>query len=159
MLSVLGLVGLRLYYLQVSQHQELADLADRNRIRLRRVPAPRGLVFDRRHRPLVDTQPTFNASLVPEDSNNLSETIERLEGYLGQNQVADKIAAAEESGRPPYEPVVVQERLDWPQVVALEAHQLDLPGVSLDITPGRHYLYGKMAAHLLGYVGEVKKTI
>jgi len=158
MITVLALVSVRLFYLQVMQHQEMNELADRNRIRLRRVAAPRGLVFDRKHRPLVDTQPTFDAEIVPEDSTNLSETIERLESYLGgDDHVADKIAAADDEGRPPYEPVLVEERLDWPKVVALEAHQLDLPGVSLEITPGRHYLYGKMAAHLLGYVGEVSR--
>jgi penicillin-binding protein 2 len=157
-ITVLGLVSVRLYYLQVMQHHEMTELADRNRIRLHRVPAPRGLVFDLRHRPLVDTQPTFDAEIVPEDSPNLSETIERLEGYLGgDDHVADKIAAADEEGRPPYEPVLVAERLDWPKVVALEAHQLELPGVSLEITPGRHYLYGRLAAHLLGYVGEVSR--
>ncbi|HTR61628.1 MAG TPA: penicillin-binding transpeptidase domain-containing protein, partial [Candidatus Binataceae bacterium] len=157
MITVIALVSVRLYYLQVTQHQEMSELADRNRIRLRRVPAPRGLVFDRKHRPLVDTQPTFDAEIVPEDSTNLSETIERLEGYLGEDHVADKIAAADDEGRPPYDPVLVEERLDWPKVVALEAHQLDLPGVSLEITPGRHYLYGNLAAHLLGYVGEVSR--
>ena len=40
-------------------------------------------------------------------------------------------------------------------MVALETHQLELPGVSLQVTPRRHYLYGSLAAHLLGYVGEV----
>jgi penicillin-binding protein 2 len=158
MLTVFSFVGVRLYYLQVLHHQDALELADRNRIRIRRVPAPRGLVFDRNHRPLVDTKPSFDAMFVPEDSDNLSETIEKLGKYTGTDDAAEKIAAAEEEGRPPYEPVKVAERLDWPQVVALEAHQLELPGVSLEITPGRHYLYGQMAAHLLGYVGEVTKN-
>jgi penicillin-binding protein 2 len=157
MAAVFAVVTIRLYYLQVLQNKELSELADRNRIRIRRLPAPRGLVFDSRHRPLVDTRPTFDAVLVPEDADNLSATIEKLEHYLGTTGVAEKIAAAEEQGRPPYEPVTVQERLDWQQVVALEAHQLELPGVSLEITPGRHYLYGTLAAHLLGYVGEVNR--
>jgi penicillin-binding protein 2 len=158
MLAIFGLVGVRLYYLQVLHHQDMASLADRNRIRLRRLPAPRGLVFDRNHRPLVDTRPSFDAMIVPEDSDNLSATIERLEKYTGSDHVADKIADAEEEGRPPYDPVTVAERLDWQQVVALETHQLELPGVSLEITPARHYLYGELAAHLLGYVGEVTKN-
>jgi penicillin-binding protein 2 len=157
MAAVFAVVTIRLYYLQVLQNKELSELADRNRIRIRRLPAPRGLVFDSRHRPLVDTRPTFDAVLVPEDADNLSATIEKLEHYLGTTGVAEKIASAEEQGRPPYEPVTVQERLDWQQVVALEAHQLELPGVSLEITPGRHYLYGTLAAHLLGYVGEVNR--
>ena len=105
--------------------------------------------------PLVDTRPSFDAQIVPEDSDNLSLTIERLARYTGADDIADKISDADEAGRPPYEPITVAERLGWQQVVALEAHQLDLPGVSLQITPARHYLYGQLAAHLLGYVGEV----
>ena len=54
---------------------------------------------------------------------------------------------------------MVDERLDWPQVVALETHQLDLPGVSLQVKPRRHYFYDSLAAHLLGYVGEVTVRI
>src|SRR5262249_45596063 len=129
--------------------------ADRNRIRIRRVTAPRGLVFDRKHRPLVDTQPSFNAVIVPEDVPNLAQTVEGLEKLLGHTGVAEKLANADDAGRPEYEPVTVDERLDWSQVVALEAHQLELPGVSLETTPARHYLYGNLAAHMLGYVGEV----
>jgi penicillin-binding protein 2 len=155
MFAVLALVSVRLYYLQVLHHKENVEMADRNRIRLQRVPAPRGLVFDRNHRPLVDTRPSFDAQIVPEDSDNLSLTIERLARYTGADQIADKISDADQAGRPPYEPITVAERLGWQQVVALEAHQLDLPGVSLQITPARHYLYGQLAAHLLGYVGEV----
>jgi penicillin-binding protein 2 len=153
-----GLVAVRLYYLQVIKNSEFAELADRNRIRIRRVIAPRGLVFDARHRPLVDTRPSFNAVLVPEDSPNLSQTIESLEKLLGQTGVADKLTAADDEGRPEYEPVTVDERLEWPQVVALETHQLELPGVSLEAMPARHYLYGNLAAHLLGYVGEVDRN-
>ena len=155
MFAILGVVSVRLYYLQVLHHKENVELADRNRIRLQRVPAPRGLVFDRNHRPLVDTRPSFDAQIVPEDSDNLSLTIERLERYTGADQIADKISDADEAGRPPYEPITVAERLGWQQVVALETHQLELPGVSLQISPARHYLYGQLAAHLLGYVGEV----
>ena len=55
MFAIFALVSVRLYYLQVLHHQENVESADRNRIRIERVPAPRGLVFDRNHRPLVDT--------------------------------------------------------------------------------------------------------
>ncbi len=154
MLTALAVLTVRLYYLQVIRSQAMSELADRNRIRTLRVPAPRGIVFDRRHRPLVDTLPTFDAVVVPEDITDLSATIEKLETLLGGDHIAGTISQAEDEGRPPYDPITVEERLTWPQVVALEVHQLDLPGVSLQVTPRRHYLYGNLAAHLLGYVGE-----
>jgi penicillin-binding protein 2 len=152
---VLGAVALRLYYLQIIDTQQLTDLADRNRIRIRRLPASRGLIFDRRHRVLVDTRPSFDAVIVPEDVQNLPLTIHNLQRYLGEDHVADKISQAEDDGRPSSDPVTIKERLAWDQVVAVEAHQLDLAGVSIQVTPRRRYLYGPLAAHLLGYVGEV----
>jgi penicillin-binding protein 2 len=157
-LAAFSVLLVRLYYLQVMKFSEMAELADKNRIRLLRVPAPRGIVYDRRHRPLVDTRPSFDAVIVPEDTNNLSTTIEKLEQLLGENDVAGRIEQAQDEGRPAYDPITVDERLGWPQVVALETHQLDLPGVSLQVTPRRHYIYGTLAAHLLGYVGETTKS-
>jgi penicillin-binding protein 2 len=153
--AVLITAALRLYYLQVIRHHDLAELADRNRIRIQRLPALRGLVFDRHLRPLVDTKPSFDAVVVPEDSPDVAATITRLEKLIGPNNMAKKIDDADDEGRPEFEPVVVEERMDWSQVVALETHQLELPGVSLQVTPRRHYLYDSLAAHLLGYVGEV----
>ena len=153
--AVLITAALRLYYLQVIKHHELAELADRNRIRIQRLPALRGLVFDRHHRPLVDTKPSFDAVIVPEDTPDLDSTIDKLEKLLGPNDIAKKLEDADDEGRPDFEPVMVDERLDWPQVVALETHQLEFPGVSLQVTPRRHYIYDSLAAHLLGYVGEV----
>ncbi len=155
MMVALAAVAVRLYYLQVIETQQLSDLAERNRIRIRRLPAPRGLVYDDRHRPLVDTRPSFDAVVVPEDSGDLATTVENLERYLGEDHVADKLAQAQDEGRPEFDAITVEERLSWPQVVAVETHQLELPGVSLQVTPRRRYIYGPMAAHLLGYVGEV----
>lgn len=153
--AVLITAALRLYYLQVIRHHDLAELADRNRIRIQRLPALRGLVFDRHLRPLVDTKPSFDAVIVPEDSPDVATTVTRLEKLIGPNNMAKKIDDADDEERPEFEPVVVDERMDWSQVVALETHQLELPGVSLQVTPRRHYLYDSLAAHLLGYVGEV----
>ncbi|HLW71513.1 MAG TPA: penicillin-binding protein 2 [Candidatus Binataceae bacterium] len=155
MLAVLTAAAVRLYYLQLIKHHEMAELADRNRIRLQRLPALRGLVYDVRHRPLVDSHPSFAAVMVPEDAPDIAATSARLEKLLGQDGVAKKLDDADDQGRPDFEPVIVDEHLKWPQVVALETHQLELPGVSLEVEPRRHYIYGTLAAHLLGYVGEV----
>jgi len=153
--TVLGAAAVRLYYLQIIKHHDLSNLADRNRIRIQRMPALRGLVYDVHHRPLIDTRPSFDALMVPEDAPDLGRTVDRLEQLLGEDGAAKKLEDAQEQGRPEFEPVTVEERLNWQQVVTLETHQLDLPGVSLQVNPQRHYIYGPLGSHLLGYVGEV----
>ncbi len=151
----LSAAALRLYYLQIIKHHDLSQLADRNRIRIQRMPALRGLVYDVHHRALVDTRPSFDAVMVPEDAPDLGGTVNRLEQLLGEDGAAKRLEDAQEQGRPEFEPVTVEERLNWQQVVTLETHQLELPGVSLQVNPQRHYIYGSLGSHLLGYVGEV----
>src|SRR5262249_9610099 len=58
----------------------------------------------------------------------------------------------------PYAGIAVPRDLAWPGVVALETHQLELPGVSVRVGPRRFYPYGPLAAHLLGYVGEISES-
>jgi penicillin-binding protein 2 len=152
---VLTVAAVRLYYLQIIKHRDLSELADRNRIRIQRMPALRGLVYDVHHRPLVNTRPSFDVVMVPEDAPDLGGTVNRLEQLLGADGAAKRLEDAQEQGRPEFEPVTVEERLNWQQVVTLETHQLDLPGISLQVNPQRHYIYGPLGAHLLGYVGEV----
>lgn len=150
-----GLLATRLWYLQVLQGPELQEMAKSNRIRLHRVPATRGRVVDRFGRVLVDSRPAFSAVLVPEDAGDLETTVETLAQFLDQTP-ADVHAVLEKAkARPRFAEIVVKRELTWAEVVALETHQLDVPGVSVEVTPRRSYPLGDQLAHLLGYVGEV----
>jgi penicillin-binding protein 2 len=149
------LLALRLWDLQVIRGEQMAALSENNRIRLRRVPATRGRVVDRNGKVLIDSQASFNAVLVPEDARDLSSTVETLAQFLHQSTAETQAILERAAGRPPFQEVLVKRNLDFDEVAALETHQLELPGVSLRITPSRTYPYGSMLAHVLGYVGEV----
>jgi penicillin-binding protein 2 len=157
--AALGLLLLlaRLWTLQVLRGEEMAGLSENNRIRLRRVQATRGRVLDRLGRVLIDSRASFDAFLVPEDSPDLESTVETLAHFLDQGAAATQEILERASGRPPFQEILVKRNLDWEEVVALETHQLELPGVSLRITPSRSYPHGPVLAHVLGYVGEVNQ--
>ncbi len=53
-------------------------------------------------------------------------------------------------------PFTYREEIDFPTIAKFEEHDLGLPGVEIGIKPVRHYRYGALGAHLLGYVGAVK---
>ena len=154
--AVLGFALLlaRLWTLQIMHGEEMRTLSENNRIRLHRVQATRGTVLDRAGRVLVDSRPSFDAVLVPEDSHNVELTVENLAHLLNQGAAEVHALLAQTSSRPPFAELTVRRDLSWDEVVALETHQLDLPGVSLQITPRRSYPLGQRFAHLLGYVGE-----
>lgn len=150
-----GVLLAQLWNLQVLQGDELRASSDGNRIRLRRLQATRGTVLDRHGKVLVDSRPSFDAVLVAEDTRDLELTLETLGQLLGQSTAEMRNLLSHTGARPPFDEVIVKRDLNWDEVVAIETHQLDLPGVSLQITPRRQYPLGTELAHVLGYVGEV----
>ncbi len=150
----LFLVG-RLFLLQVLQGERFAYLSENNRIRLKKVPGTRGMVFDRRGQLLVDSRPSFDLLFVPEDASDPEPTLRSMARFLGRAEEELLKLLEQNKTRPPYEEIVLGRDIDWRSIVAVETRQLDLPGVTLRIRPRRSYLNNSMGAHLLGYVGEV----
>lgn len=148
----------RLFFLQVLQGERFAYLAEKNRIRVSKIPGPRGMVFDRKGQLLADSRPSFELFFVPEDSGDPEATLRNLARFLGRKEDEFLRRLGENGARPPFEEIVLGKDLDWRSVVAVEARQLDLPGVTLRIRPRRSYEGNSIAAHLLGYVGEINRN-
>ena len=81
-LAFVLLVG-RLWVLQMLQGERFTFLSEKNRIRLKKVPGTRGMVFDDRGNLLVDSRPSFDLLFVPEDADNPPETLRQLARFLG----------------------------------------------------------------------------
>ena len=147
----------RLWFLQVVLGPRMRMESENNRTRLVRVPSARGVVYDRRGEILIDNRASFDVVFVPEDAPDRKGTLKHLAGVLGETetQLHERLRAP--SKRPQYEGIVVRRDLDWNDVVRVETHQLELPGVSLQVVPRRAYPFGTLAAHLFGYVGEVSE--
>ncbi|MBP1687868.1 MAG: mrdA [Deltaproteobacteria bacterium] len=147
----------RLWTLQILHGEEMRILSENNRIRLHRVQATRGTVLDRFGRVLVDSRPSFDGVLVPEDAKDIPTAVENLAQLLGQSAADMHGLLTQMSSRPPFEGITIKRDLSWEEMVALETHQLDLPGVSLQMTSRRSYPLEERLAHILGYVGEASQ--
>src|ERR1043165_2261745 len=78
------LIAVRLWYLQVQRGPEMRSISESNRIRLVRVPAARGVVYDRNGEILIDNRPSFDVIFVPEDARERRrEVLRSLAGLLG----------------------------------------------------------------------------
>ncbi|MGH7772509.1 MAG: penicillin-binding protein 2 [Candidatus Binatia bacterium] len=148
------LIG-RLGFLQILQGERFTYLSENNRIRLNKIPGTRGMVFDRKGQLLIDSRPSFDLLFVPEDATEPEVTLRHLARFLGRDEEMFIELFDKKKTRPPFEEIVLGRDIDWRSVVAVETHQLDLPGVTLRIRPRRSYLNNSMAAHLLGYLGEI----
>jgi penicillin-binding protein 2 len=153
-LAFLGITS-RLAVLQIAQGERYTFLSENNRVRIKRVPGTRGMIIDRQGELMVDSRPSFDLLFVPEDAANPQNTLRQLAKYLGRNE-NELIGVFEENkSRAAFDEIILGRDVDWATVVAVETHQLELPGVNLRVRPRRNYADGPVAAHVLGYLGEI----
>ncbi len=147
----------RMYYLQLFKGAYFRDLSEHNRIRLEDIPPVRGMIFDRWGRLLVDNQPAFDLAVVREDVRDAEELMGHLRGLLSldKEQIAERLAKSR--GAPPFVPVTIKPDLTWEELAKIETYRYETPGLSLLIEPRRYYLKPSLAAHLIGYTGEVSE--
>ncbi len=148
----------RLWFLQILKGDFYYEQAESNRIRPVTIRPPRGVIYDRNGRPMVENVLTFDISLVPEDAQDLDETIARLAPIVKMKPDEIRLALNDAAPiRTKYEPVKIREEAPWDEVATVEAHQDDLPGVIVEPEHRRHYPYGGMASHQFGYIGKVSQ--
>jgi penicillin-binding protein 2 len=158
LLAVIGglfvVLALRLWQIQVVQGEYFLRLSEENRLRISSVAAPRGLIKDRRGRPLTINRPAFTVSLLPTEIRHPTQVITRVAAKLAMSpaEVTAKLEAAKDR---PFEPVRLRRNVPKEVIAAIEEDRMDLPGVLVQVEPVRQYPYGTVAAHVLGYLGEI----
>jgi penicillin-binding protein 2 len=148
----------RLFYLQIIEGEELRRLSENNCIRLETIDPQRGLIYDRNGKLLVDNRPSFDLSIVLKDALPIEQTIARLARYTTtpEKKFAEKLK--EKKGLMFYRPVLLKQDIGRDALGAIEVHRFDLPGVVVSVKPRRHYIHKQLAAHMLGYLGEINST-
>jgi len=141
---------------QVVQHGRFLELSENNHQRTLSLRAPRGMLFDRDGRVLVENRSSFIISIVREHTEDLDRTIRLLSDTVGLDENRIRAQIAEHVREPVYRPIVVVEDATLAQVAAVTARRLDseLPDVLVEEVPTRKYPTDALAAHLIGYVGE-----
>lgn len=165
-LLVFGLAVLflfcRLFWLQVIKGGYHERLSDANSMRLQVVQAPRGQILDRNGVVLARNRPSYQIALLPtrlRESKRMFANLMRFQDSTGARIFDSALVAwSIERGKwKKFQPLVILEDAD-PRVVAMvEEHQLDLPGVVTLAESRRAYPFGPYAAHVLGYMDEVKE--
>lgn len=146
---------IRLWDLQIMRGAEMRKLSEQNRIRVKKIVAPRGIIYDRMGKVLADTRPSFNIYLTPEDIRDFSQTVDGLAKLIAcdREEIIEKMKAA--SGMPPSFPIKIKSDIPMDEVARVEAHRVYIPGISIQIEPKRNYPYAASFAHVIGYVSEV----
>jgi penicillin-binding protein 2 len=138
---------------QIAQHQKFAEMAENNHQRRLPLPAPRGVLFDRDGRVLVENQNIFNIALVREQTKDIDQTLKLLAAATGVDEEQLRDTVARRRREPSYRPIVLIENATKEQVIAVWARRWELPGIIYQEVPSRKYPASDMAAHAFGYVG------
>ncbi|MBI3077893.1 MAG: penicillin-binding protein 2 [Deltaproteobacteria bacterium] len=156
--AALLLLASRLWYLQIVKGDHCRYLSENNRVRVRPLTAPRGMIFDRHERILVDNRPSFDLSVIPEDLKDPEETLQRLAEILELD--AEELRAALEAAQdsPRFLPVKLRRDLSEEELAKVEAEKLFLPGVIIEVEPRRAYVHGDLSAQVFGYTGEIDRA-
>ena len=148
----------QVWNLSILQGEKYAKLAENNRLRNVKLAAPRGHVVDREGRTLATNARSSKLLVFPDDLSDNNEEIAFIaEGLeMAPEEIAQLLIKAERRG--PFQPVVIRSHLTHRQAAFFLARQRDYTAVRISREPRRVYPHGPLAAHLLGYVGEVTEA-
>jgi len=157
MMGVFSVLAISFWVLQVVQHAKFEEMAENNHQRTLPLRAPRGIVFDRHGKVLVENRDSFRISIVREHTKDLNRTVRMAAAVLGMDESAVRAIVDRHRRQPSYRPITIVHDATQAQVASVAARRLELPDVVVEEVPTRSYPE-TMGAHLFGYVGEVNDS-
>jgi penicillin-binding protein 2 len=145
----------RMYYLQVIDGAQYQMLAEQNRINIRLLAPPRGLIRDRFGVDMATNKQNLRVVLIPEQADDVNATLDGLSKLVPLGDTTRARLLREIRRTRGYIPVSVAENLSWGQFSSVNLNMPDLSGVQPEIGETRHYPYADMTAHTIGYVAPV----
>jgi penicillin-binding protein 2 len=154
-----GALACSFWFLQVVQYAQFKEMAENNHQRTLTLRAPRGIIYDRTGKLLVENRNSFNISIVREHTKDLDRTIRVLSQVTGLDEKFVRETVDKHRREPAYRPIEIVQDASLAQVAAVMARRLDfeLPDVIVQEVPTRQYPDQDMAAHAIGYVGEASE--
>ena len=154
---LLGLILMRYYALQITAYEVYRTQSERNRVQLQPLPPKRGLIYDRNGVLLADNRPSYVLSVVRERVGDLDVALSELQTLLPVSERDLENFHKKVNRSRPYEPVPLRFRLTENERALLAVNRFRLPGVVVEARLLRHYPYGELFSHALGYVGRISE--
>jgi penicillin-binding protein 2 len=166
---------LRLGFLQLVKTDEYRTLARQNHLRLTRLSAPRGEIFDRNGVRIVSNRPVYTISLTnlglkesAQVVNYLAELLQGEKSFQGKTKEQIKAEIQAKINKftknkdvkekfSPGEPIKIARDITPQTIFKIEELRYQLPGVVVDVEPERQYPYGDLLVPVVGYIGEINE--
>ncbi|MEW6441896.1 MAG: penicillin-binding protein 2 [bacterium] len=163
LISLFGLVTaftvllLWLGYLQIWKAETFRLLSESNRIRLEKIPAPRGKILDATRAVLADTRPCFDVAAIAEEIQDYPSLEEGLRAIspLSPDELGEEIQRLKKGI--PFRSHVLWKDTTWEVMAFVEANRTRMPGVLIQVNQTRNYLEGDLLSPVVGYMGEISR--
>lgn len=154
--AFLGILLVSLFRAQVLRSEDWALQSESNRLRSLTEPAPRGIIRDRNGRVIADNVPGYSVSILPAEPDSMIATLDRLSDHMEISE-ARRLSFEAAARARPGRPVLLSVSVPFDVVSAIEERRTGFPRVLIDSRPRRRYTSGPVAAHVVGYVGEINE--
>jgi penicillin-binding protein 2 len=147
----------RLMVLQIQRHEDLAARAENNRTAVVPIVPNRGLIVDRNGVVLANNYSAYTLEITPSKVDDVEAVIDGLAQIVDiQPRDRRRFKRLREESKS-FESIPIRTRLTDKEVARFTAQRYRFPGVDIQARLFRHYPYGELASHVLGYIGRINQ--
>jgi len=154
-LALFGVLLTRFYYLQINQHNHFRTLAENNRISLLPIVPSRGLIFDKNGVLLANNFFVYTLEIIPSKVLDVEATINELAQIVEISPLDRKRFKKLAAESHDFEAIPIRTHLNDEEAAKFAVHHYRFSGVEIRSRLFRHYPFGELGAHLLGYIGRI----
>lgn len=155
MVGFVGVLGLRMRQMQVTEADSYRLLAEENRINLHLIPPSRGIIYDRHGIIIAENAQNYRIVIQREQAGDVEAAIAELRRLVDLDERDVQKALKEIYNRSAFVPVTLADQLEWEDIAEVAINTPALPGITPEVGLSRYYPLGSDFAHIVGYVGPV----
>ncbi|MCY9845395.1 penicillin-binding protein 2 [Vibrio caribbeanicus] len=154
-ITLVGLLVTNLYNIQINQYNDYKTRSNDNRIKIVPIAPNRGLIYDRNERILAENRPVFSLEVTPEKVTDMDDTIRRLQNFLTITPEQIERFNKERRQTRRFNSIPILSQLTEEQAAKFSVQQHNFKGVAINASLKRHYPYGDVLTHVIGYVSRI----
>jgi len=152
-----GLI-IRLIHLQVAGHEHYATLAKDNSIKIYPIVPTRGMIYDRHGNILAENTQSYSLEIIPEKAKDVDDTLLRLQKLLNISDEKIDLFQKQRKRQKRFASTPLLLSMSDDEIATFAVNRPFFPGVDIKQRLVRHYPYGELAAHVVGYVGRINEA-
>ena len=152
-----GIVGVKLFNIQIKNSLKYETLSNNNRIKLKIIFPTRGKILDRNNNVIATNHVTYDLYIIPEQIRDIEEVLEELSNVIPISFKQKKQTISLSNKVKKFEMIKIVDNLNWPQLERIESNMYKFPGVHLISNYRRHYPYANYFSHIIGYTSQPSK--